>query len=203
MAFFPSMNIQCLVMGHVSTNAYILERDHQVIIIDPVQDAERILSKLHDEDTVIAILLTHGHFDHIGAVDDIYAHYPCPIYLHQADHAMATNPKKNFSFKQNILIKSPLLDYPNHLNIGPFQFEIFETPGHSEGCVLLKCDDVIFTGDTLFKGDIGRTDLEGSDPRKMRQSLKLFKTFDQDYTLYPGHEESTTLFKELKNNPYL
>jgi len=197
------MNLQRLVMGHVSTNAYILEKENQVVIIDPVQDAPRILSKLNEGDHVLAILLTHGHFDHIGAVDDLYAQFNCPIYLHHADHDMAIHPKKNFSFKQNILIKSPLLDYPNHLVIGPFHFDILETPGHSEGCVLLKCDHLIFTGDTLFKGDIGRTDLEGSDPRKMRQSLKVFKTFDQDYDLYPGHDESTTLFEELKNNPYL
>jgi hydroxyacylglutathione hydrolase len=197
------MNIQCLVMGHVSTNAYILKKAHQVVLIDPVQDAPRILSYLDETDEVIAILLTHGHFDHIGAVDEVYQRFQCPIYLHTGDHQMAQFPNKNFSFKQNIRIQSPLLSYPDVLDIGLFHFEIYETPGHSEGSVVIKVDQVMFTGDTLFKGDIGRTDLEGSDPRKMRQSLKLFKTFDQDYILYPGHDESSTLFEELKHNPYL
>ena len=197
------MQIQQLVMGHLATNCYIVKNNQDVLIIDPVQDAPRIQAQLKTGDRVLAILLTHGHFDHIGAVDDLYALYGCPIYLHHADHAMVLSSDLNFSFKQNIRITSPLLDYPDHLKLGPFNLEIFETPGHSEGCVLIRLEEHLFTGDTLFKGDVGRTDLTSSDPRKMRQSLKLFRQFDVDLKIYPGHEETTSLFEELRSNPYL
>jgi hydroxyacylglutathione hydrolase len=197
------MQIQQLVMGHLATNCYIVKINQDVLIIDPVQDAPRIQSHLKAGDCVHAILLTHGHFDHIGAVDDLYALYRCPIYLHHADHSMVQSSDLNFSFKQNIRITSPLMDYPDKLTLGPFEIDILESPGHSEGCVLISIDEHLFTGDTLFKGDIGRTDLASSDPRKMRQSLKLFRQFDRDLKIYPGHEEATTLYSELQNNPYL
>ena len=197
------MDIQRIVMGHLATNCYLIKQGRDVLIIDPVQDAPRIQARLDPQDVVHAILLTHGHFDHIGAVDDLFAIHQCPVYLHQDDHTMAKHPKQNFSFKQNISIKSPLLNYSTHLTLGPFDVEIFETPGHSQGCVVIKIQDHLFTGDTLFKEDIGRTDLEGSDPRQMRQSLKLFRTFKEDLWIYPGHDDLSRLSHELKNNPYL
>lgn len=89
------------------------------------------------------------------------------------------------------------------MNIGPFSFEVIFTPGHTEGSVIYVFDDCIFTGDTLFKGSVGRTDLKGGDPSMLRRSLKIFNEFDKDYLIYPGHDETTTLSHELMYNYFL
>ena len=101
-------------------------------------------------------------------------------------------------------IKSPIKNIQEgHKQIGPFEFDVYETPGHTMGSVIYAFDHDMFTGDTLFKGTVGRTDLYGGNFSTLKQSLKLFRTFNKNYNIYPGHDEFTTLEKEIAKNPYI
>ena len=194
------------VMGALETNTYLLKENDQYIIIDPAGKANKIIDII-GEDSVLAILLTHGHFDHIKSVDALYKNYHCPVYLHEDDFDLV-DPKnakiRNCYMNLTASISSPINKLKEGLyQIGPFYFEVFATPGHTKGSVIFVFEDAIFTGDTLFKDSVGRTDLYGGSESDLKQSLKIFKTFNSDFTIYPGHDEITSLEAELQNNHYL
>lgn len=197
------MEIRTLTLGLYQTNTYLIINNDEVIVIDPVAKAERIQALLKEGEKIIAICLTHGHFDHIGAVDDLVNLNQCPVYIHELDYALTQDPEKNYSQTKKIKLKSKINYYNDSMEIGSFKFDVLHTPGHTSGSVCLRFKDILFTGDTLFKGSIGRTDLYGANPQEMKQSLRLLRSLKDDYRIYPGHEESTTLFDELKRNPYL
>ena len=197
------MKIETYVMGPVSTNTYLLTEGKECILIDPDGKAEKLLDII-GERKLLAILLTHGHFDHIKAVDGLYDHFHCPVYLHEDDEYLARDRYAGKSFGITSFISCPIEKLQEgKMEIGPFSFEVIFTPGHTPGSVIYVFDDAIFSGDTLFKGSIGRTDLEGGNYRIMKQSLDIFRHFTKDYKIYPGHEEATTLSEELLNNYYL
>lgn len=197
------MEIRKLTLGMYQTNTYLVIENNEVIIIDPVSKPERIQALLNENETIIAICLTHGHFDHIGAVDELVEIYKCPVYIHEDDYELTQDPEKNYSQTKKIKLKSKLTYYTDHMKVGSFAFDVYHTPGHTKGSVCLKFNDALFTGDTLFKGSIGRTDLYGGNPQDMKQSLRFIRSLNVNYTIYPGHEEITNLFDELKRNPYL
>jgi glyoxylase-like metal-dependent hydrolase (beta-lactamase superfamily II) len=196
------MDIKTVKVGILQTNCYVLSMNGKAIIIDPGAKAERILGAI-GENKVLAILLTHGHFDHIGAINDLLSHFTCPIYLNEEDEPLMKDPQLNYSFPKRFVVEVKTLPYPNILDIGDFSFEVLETPGHTEGSVCLFIEDYMFSGDTLFMQSVGRTDLRSSNPTKMKQSLRLIKAIDKDYIVYPGHDESTSLKQEKLTNIYL
>lgn len=176
------------------------------MVIDPGANAEKIREKIAEtpEEKVLAILLTHAHYDHIGAVDELHALYQCPVYLSRGDWKLSRNEDLNRIYSRSAKITCEETDYPSgDLVIGPFTFQVYETPGHSAGSVCLRCDDCLFTGDTLFAGSAGRTDLYSGSEWKLRESLRLLAGLDPKLKVYPGHEGSTTLEEELRTNPYL
>ena len=199
------MEVKRLITGIIKTNTYLLKEENKYIIIDPAGRAEKIMQHIDAE--VVAILLTHGHFDHIKAVDDLVNEYHCPIYLNDNDLDLVL-PEKAKINNCFMGLSASISNKTNNIvqgtyNITPFNFEVYETPGHTKGSVIYVFEDAIFTGDTLFKGSVGRTDLYGGNNSVLRQSLRVFKTFDKKYTIYPGHEDFSTLEEELANNPYL
>jgi hydroxyacylglutathione hydrolase len=196
------MDIKTVKVGILQTNCYVLSKNGKAIIIDPGAKAERILAAVGDL-KVMAILLTHAHFDHIGAINDLMTHFTCPIYLNEEDEPLMKDPQLNYSFPKRFIVEVKTLPYPKCLDIGDFSFEVLETPGHTEGSVCLFIDDFMFSGDTLFMQSVGRTDLRTSNPTKMKQSLRLIKAIDKDYIVYPGHDESTSLKQEKLTNIYL
>lgn len=197
------MEIKTFVLGPIQTNTYMLIEGKDVILIDPASKAEKLIDILEGYN-LLAILLTHGHFDHIKAVDGLYEKYKCPVYLHADDEEMARDKQSGSSFNLVAYISCPIQHLKEgNMNIGPFDFEVIFTPGHTEGSVIFKFADDIFTGDTLFKGSIGRTDLKGGDYSKIKNSLRYFKNLDKDYNIYPGHDFPTKLSFELLYNPYL
>ena len=197
------MEVQTYILGPFQTNTYLLKEDGRILLIDPASKAEKIISLLGDQKPDV-ILLTHGHFDHIKAVDGLYQEYHCPVYLHEADEAMARDKHAGSSFGLTASISCPVEHLKEgRMQIGPFDFEVVFTPGHTKGSVIYVFDDCIFTGDTLFKGSIGRTDLAGGSDREMKQSLQIFKQFKKDYDIYPGHEFPSKLSYELATNIYL
>jgi glyoxylase-like metal-dependent hydrolase (beta-lactamase superfamily II) len=201
------MNITKIVCGPMPTNMYLLEEDGKAVIIDAEARIEKIRPLLEGKE-LLAVLLTHGHFDHIKGVDDLVKEYNVPVYLHPGDKQLATSREifqenlRLFSF--SAIIKSPITDLTEGpLRIGPFRFDVLYTPGHTEGSVCFRIGGDLFTGDTLFRRSIGRTDLEGGDARKMKDSLRRLRELDPQLKVHPGHEGETTLQEELLYNYYL
>ena len=194
------LQIHTLPLGDYQTNCYILhqEGNRDCLVIDPGYEPEIILSYLSEKGlTLQAILLTHGHFDHVGAVRELAAQTDCRVYINPKDLSLPP-----------MLTAGPL--YYTHtygegdlLNIAGISFRVLETPGHTPGSVCLITDNNLFSGDTLFRGSCGRTDLPGGDHRAMTESLKRLAALREDYNVYPGHGSNTTLAREQKTNPYL
>lgn len=197
------MEIRTLTLGIYQTNTYLVVQDNEIIVIDPVSKPERIQALIKENETLVGICLTHGHFDHIGAVDELVSIYNCPVFIHKDDYELTQDPEKNYSQTKKIKLKSKIEFYSDSMKIKKFNFDVLNTPGHTKGSVCLRFDNNLFTGDTLFKGSIGRTDLYGASPQEMKQSLRLLRSLQEDYIIYPGHDGITTLFDELKRNPYL
>lgn len=196
-------NVLTAVVGIYQTNCYLLKDNGHVCIIDPGKKAERIISMIDENEIVDAILLTHGHFDHIGAVDDLVKQYNCPVYVHEADKELLTNSSINTASGMIATVNSPVLLFDEgKMEIGQFCFDIIFAPGHTEGCTLIQYKNHLFTGDVLFFEGIGRTDLYGGNMSKMRQSLRIIQTMDPVLIVYPGHGPTSTIEHELQCNPY-
>ena len=147
--------------------------------------------------TVEAIALTHGHFDHVGAVAEIAAETDCHVYISAADLSlppMITNGRLYYT-----------QTYPGtgSLSAAGLTFRVIPTPGHTPGSVCLVCEDVMFSGDTLFCGSCGRTDLPGGNPAQIRDSLRVLAALPGNFRVYPGHGSSTELNWEREHNPYM
>src|SRR5699024_11066746 len=196
------MRISSLNLGLVETNTYFIENDNQIILIDPASESDLIIKKLNQINKPLkAILLTHAHFDHIGALDDIINKYDIPVYMHKSEFDFLTNAEKNGSekFKQYgmPIIKSnaiPIELKEGNAQIADFEFNILHTPGHSPGSLTFVFSEFAVVGDTLFKQGIGRTDLYKGDYETLVNSIldKLFK-LDDDLPLFPGHGPHTTV----------
>lgn len=194
------MEITVLTLGGYMTNCYILRQEDssQCLIIDPGYEAGRILSVLQQKQLEPeAILLTHGHFDHVGAVQDLAAETDCDVYIAEADLSlppMITNGKLYYTHT-----------YPasGTLNLAGLAIRVLPTPGHTPGSVCLLVEDTMFSGDTLFQGSCGRTDLPGGSWEQIAASLKTLAALPGDYRVLPGHGGETTLDRERQSNPYL
>ncbi len=197
------MEIISYVMGPFETNTYFLKEGNEVLIIDPAGKTDKVIELLNEEKP-LAVILTHGHFDHIKAVDGLYKRYGMPVYIHEDDLVLARDKNQGEMYNMYNHISCPV-EYlkEGKMNIGPFTFEVIFTPGHTEGSVLYKFNDVIFTGDTLFKGSVGRTDLKGGNESKLMASLRVFNEMDKKTIIYPGHGDSSNLYEEYINNPFL
>lgn len=201
---YKHMEVKSFSLGPYQTNCYVVSQDNQVIIIDPSAKGELIAKSIDSDKKVLAILLTHGHFDHFGGAQYLLDHFKCPIYIHEDDVELLEDPQKNYSMELNMTLKNDVLILQEGMmQIGPFMISILHTPGHSEGSVSFHIEDALFAGDLIFKMSIGRTDLYGGNERQMMKSLKMIKTFSENLTIYPGHGPKTTLDFEKKYNPFL
>lgn len=202
------MKIFTLDVGYLGTDCYAVTNDKEAVLIDPGDGFAKISAFLQKENlTLKAVFLTHGHFDHIGAVNALKEKYEAPVYIHKADYEMAKNPVLNssYDFGGPEIFCDPDKFYEDgeKINLLGETFEIIHTPGHTEGGVCIKVSDSIFTGDTLFYGSIGRTDLYKGDYDTLMNSLKKLMALPGDYKVFPGHGEATTLSYEKKTNPFL
>lgn len=192
-------HIETLVLGDYGTNCYIVWNEKpDCVVIDPGYEPEIVLSKAADLGlTIKAILLTHGHFDHVGGVAEIRAECDCPVYIHEAELSL---PPQLTAGK---IPYTNLYTADTDLEIAGLTFHVLHTPGHTPGSVCLICGDAMFAGDTLFAGSCGRMDLPGGSMAQMRMSLSKLAALTEDYAVYPGHMEATTLSHEKATNPYL
>ncbi len=178
------------------------------IIIDPGADFDIIQKHLKGYNIKPDFILnTHGHHDHIGAVSDIILNYKIPFYIHELEEPIITDPEKNFSsfFGENELSLKTynLIKDTDYNYFADFGIEIINAPGHTPGSIMLKAGNYLFTGDLLFKGAIGRTDLPGGSTAEIKKSLTNLKKMDRQLIIYPGHGQSSNLEYELESNYYL
>lgn len=199
------MKVSRIVTGLFATNTYLLEDNNKVILVDPACKEEKLEPYLVNKE-LLAVLLTHGHFDHIKACDDLYKKYNVPIYLNGKDIYLTKDNSQGrvFGLQSVPTISVPTTNLKEgSMKIGPFKFEVIYTPGHTKGSVCFVFDDCVFTGDTLFKGSAGRTDLDGGDNSELKASLKALKTLNPNLIIYPGHEDISTIEYEINNNPFM
>lgn len=199
------MKIKCLAVPPYGTNCYVLEDGGQAAVIDPGGAAAKLLEAVKDLE-VRCILLTHGHYDHTGAVAELAEALPeAVIYIHRNDYPDA--PSRLFPLSGQVLAgecRAPVFyDEGDTLTLGERTITVLHTPGHSEGSVTLRCGDVLFCGDTLFAGSCGRTDFEGGSVEKILASLKRLGELEGDLQVLPGHMDFSTLDQERQSNPYL
>lgn len=172
------MKIDKVIVGELECNCYILDINNKVLVIDPGDDSDRIIDEIGDRD-VVGIIVTHYHFDHIGALDDLVSKYGCLVY-----------DRYNMSEGVN--------------RIDNFIFDVIYTSGHKEDLITIYFidDKVMFCGDFIFRDSIGRCDLVGGNIKNMINSINRISKYDRDIILYPGHGDKTSIGYEIDNNIY-
>ena len=194
------LNMKQMPLGAYQTNCYLVwgEDSPSCVVIDPGYEPDTILDAVEQlGKTISAILLTHGHFDHVGAVKDLVAETGCSVYLCPEDCSMPPQMTAGSLYYTNSYTEGDFVEASG------LSFKVLHTPGHTPGSVCLMCENVIFSGDTLFWGSCGRTDLPGGDWATILASLRRLANLTGDYDVYPGHGNATTLAFERKMNPYL
>ncbi len=207
------MMLECLTVGPLQENCYLLAdpATQEAVLIDPGDEAARLLEALDERGLALrAVWLTHAHFDHVGAVADVLARYPAPLYLHPAAapllaHAGASAARWGIPLKQPPTDFLPLSDEQT-LALGGLQARCLFTPGHAPGHIAfyLPEEEVVIAGDALFQGSIGRTDLPGGNHAQLLESVRTkLLTLPPQTKVYPGHGPATTIGEEARTNPFL
>jgi len=202
--------IRRLTVGPVEANCYIIScgADGKAAVIDPGGDGEMILAEIDGLNLVVeAIVNTHGHFDHIGANGLLIERTGAPLMIHEAALPFLRSAAENAGFYGLNIAPSPepsrLLTDGDRIKVGETELAVLHTPGHSPGGISILAEDSIFTGDTLFAGSIGRTDLPGGDMDTLMESVRMILSLDDDTIVYPGHGPPTTIGSEKRSNPFL
>jgi len=208
------INIETFVVGHISTNCYIITdtETNRRALVDPGYKSAELLNRIKEQgaDTFDYILLTHGHFDHIWFAGEISGLTGAKIVISADDAPFLAdgnlNLSANFGFRNIPEISAGItLKGGDSLKLGNTNFKFLSTPGHTigSGCYVFFEDKVIFSGDTLFKLSMGRTDFVTGNETDILRSLKRLASLEGDFDVYPGHGDKTTLDYERKNNPYV
>lgn len=200
------MEISVLRLGQIGTNCYIFRRDggYKCGIVDPGDQGEQVAQWLVQKGLEAeAVLLTHGHFDHILGIPGLREEWPgLPVYCHPADFGEGETTGMFGERFPTVRAFGDITPYRegDRITVAGVELEVLETPGHTPGSVTLRAGDVLFTGDTLFAGSMGRTDFPGGDEGQIMRSLKRLGELPGDYRVLPGHEEQTTLERERRSN---
>ena len=192
-----AVNVQNLTPGGFASNCFLLTKGKDALLIDCTVDPHTLRTAL-GERTLHAILLTHGHFDHMLSVAAVKAQFDLPVLLHRGDAEFPADGEKNayslfFGSAKAYPTPDRLLEQGELLQFGELTLEVLHVPGHTPGCVCYRIDDLLFTGDTLFFGGYGRTDLFGGDEAALRRSLASLERLPKDLRIYPGHGGDATL----------
>lgn len=197
------MQIGLVQVPRYGTNCYILMDEEQKVcaVVDPGGAAEQIAAAVKQYGCKpVAIFLTHGHYDHTGSVAELQDQWPgVPVYLNKGDVYEDARMHKEFPMLNNVK------DYGegDEFQVGGLTVRVLSTPGHSEGGVTLRCENVLFTGDTLFAGSMGRTDFPGGSTKKIMASLKRLAGLEGNFAVLPGHMGTSDLDTERQSNPYM
>lgn len=204
------MKIHTLILGEIEENCYIVETDNKsAVIIDCGDEAERILSFIKSNGlTAKKILITHGHFDHTGAVAQIVENTGAEVFIHKDDATMLESGTLSLASLIPTMIFHPVLKYTTVedgevITQDELEFKVLHTPGHTPGGTCFICENAIFSGDTLFAGTVGRIDFPMGSFEDIIKSVKKIADLEGDYRVYCGHGESTTLDTERATNVYI
>ncbi|WP_335872814.1 MBL fold metallo-hydrolase [Bacillus sp. 2205SS5-2] len=208
------MNWERIPLGPLQTNCYFLKnQNRECLIFDPGAEGEKLISLINARKyTPLAILLTHAHFDHIGAVDALRDHYSIPVYLHKKEEKWlgdsSLNGSQFFMMGNEVKINpaNVFISEEHSLEIGTFQLNIMRTPGHSPGSISFysKAEEAVISGDALFQGGIGRTDLPGGNHDVLLKSIhSQLLQLPEDTLVLSGHGPETTIRDEMDSNPFL
>lgn len=201
------MVIKKFVVGPLECNCFLIVDEHskEALVIDPGDEPDRIIDFIHENSLHIKhIVCTHAHFDHVGAVSDIKQETGASIIIHQEEQETYRNTREQavvWGFELDELPEpDELVSEGDVLEIGSLKFMIIHTPGHSPGSICLSGEGILITGDTLFAGSVGRTDLHGGDIIQLKKSFKRLMSLSEKMTILPGHGPETTIEKEKKEN---
>ncbi len=206
------MNIESRVTGFIEENCYLVSNPgtSETIVLDPGDDAAQLLARLKEmQAVVVAYLLTHGHVDHVTALAALADVHPAPVYLHPRDAAWCFTPRNDLPgfYAAPARPNAPLVSVAEGdvLDLAGARWSVLDTPGHTPGgvCFRLEPDRALFTGDTLFRGTAGRTDLPGGDARELSRSLRKLAALPDALPVYPGHGDPSTIGYEKKHNYFL
>lgn len=201
------MMIKCIVNGRWQENCYLVSNNKSTVIIDPGGNVEQIYQYVNDHEyMVMAVINTHAHFDHIGAVADLIDKYQCPFYLHSKDLRLLRSANLYITlFAGEKSVRIPSVDYlldeiSYPITFADLSIDILFTPGHTEGSVCILIGNNLFTGDTLLRGNVGRVDLPGGNKEKLKKSLVKISNLPKEFIIYPGHGEPSSLAEEILSN---
>ncbi len=199
------------IINEYAENTYIINEKLEAFIIDPGSNFSKIKAYIKEKKFLVkGVLLTHGHFDHLYSINEVENEFKCDIYIHKIERDFVFNPNLNLSsslhrpiaLKRKIGLK--LISHHDEIILGREAIKVLHTPGHTKGGVCYKYKRALFSGDTLFKGTVGRSDLPTANKAQLRRSLELIIKECKDNTVvYPGHGHSTTILNEKKENPFL
>lgn len=202
------MEINVVVLGHIQSNCYLVSSEKAAVVVDPGFNSAAVTEFLkQNSNKERLILLTHSHFDHIGGADNLRNETDTKIGIGEFDNPALSNTKINLSelfhaklspFSADILFKDGDI-----FTVGDLCFNVIHTPGHTVGGVCYQIENILFSGDTLFCGSIGRTDFYGGDYAVLESSVKRLYTLDDDITILSGHGEATTIHNEKISNPFI
>ena len=206
-----NLSVETIVTGPFKENSYFFwyNNSRDTILIDPGDDYNLICNQIDKNNLIpVAIINTHAHLDHIGAVSKLKQIYGIPFYLHEDEALILDTYKDTCDFFGVEAREKPEVDIwlkdDSEILINNFKINLFHTPGHTPGGICIKVDNHLFVGDTIFHGSVGRTDLPGGSWKKLESSLiNLVKSMDPDIILHSGHGPDTTLVNEIEKNPFL
>lgn len=204
------MRYNKITVGELGVNCYIVYREtgENCFIIDPGDEGKRIIKTIRKMKLIPkGVILTHAHMDHCGGVSGILNEFNIPLMMHEEDLPVL-NSGVNLSLAESLGLSIPpppdnFFENGDKIGVGDVELTVIHTPGHTPGSVCFKAENIIFTGDTLFAGSVGRTDLPGGDFGVLQNSLDILRLFPPETILLPGHGEETTLKKELAFNPFM
>lgn len=205
------LKIERIKTGAIQENCYLIYNDEYLLIVDPGSDEQNIRTFIQKTNKkVLAILLTHTHYDHIGAVESLRKEYQVPVYVSPLEQAWLSDPQLNLSGlgrhddMPDVIVRPAEVEFTySDYEIGGMRFSVMPTPGHSIGSVSFLFDDFVISGDALFKGSIGRTDLPTGNMDQLLFSIETYLfTLPDELPVYPGHGDATTIGHEKKTNPF-
>jgi hydroxyacylglutathione hydrolase len=206
------MNMDTIVVGDFEVNCFVLHgTESRCVVVDPGKDADAILDVIRRQRlSVDGYILTHGHFDHLSALADLYDRHPAPVACHPRDWEWAFTPANAMPPQYGPPRKPSdcvpvALSESQPLAMAGLTFRVIETPGHTPGsvCLYLPGEHVLITGDTLFAGSVGRTDLPGGSARALSASLKKLAALPPETTVHPGHGPATDIAAEKRTNYFM
>ena len=202
------INVKSVKLGELDNNFYLItdESTGEAALVDCTDASQKMLDFIGNANLKY-ILLTHGHFDHIGGVPEIKEKFGAKVVISEADSEMLSSGKASLAafcgINQQNISADILVAEGSEIMLGETKISVIATPGHTKGGVCYLADDCIFTGDTLFFCSCGRTDFPGGSAKEIMQSLKRLSALDSDLKVYPGHDRFSTIGFEKQNNPYM